>query len=284
MAEPTGTLRLLERAGFFNNALNNPEYMSPLWEYAVLFGIGLIAGFVNVLAGGGSMITVPVMVFLGLPGPIANGTNRIAILVQNLVAVVTFFRKGLSDFKLSLILLTCTLPGAVIGALAGTQLRGVWFNRTLAVVMVLMLVSMWAEKGLKPKANVPSPAVEPKGKRLLWGCLLMTGIGFYGGFIQIGVSLILMPVLNRVLGIDLVRVNMHKVFIIFGYTIVALSIYAWKLDIAWLLGCALAVGNGIGGWAGATMSIKRGEQFIQILLNVALVVFIIKLLLFSGSG
>ena len=142
--------------------------MTPLWEYAILFGVGLIAGFVNVLAGGGSMITVPVMVFLGLPGHIANGTNRIAILVQNFVAVVTFFRKGLSDFKLSLLLLACAMPGAVIGALAGTQLRGVWFNRTLAVVMVLLLVSMFAKKGLKPKPDVASPAAEPKGRRLLW--------------------------------------------------------------------------------------------------------------------
>tara|TARA_B100001964_G_C14077779_1_gene528798 strand:- start:59 stop:877 length:819 start_codon:yes stop_codon:yes gene_type:complete len=267
---------------FFNNILNDLEDMTPLWEYAFLFGIGLIAGFVNVLAGGGSMITVPVMVFLGLPGHIANGTNRIAILVQNLVAVVTFFRRGLSDFKLSLLLLACTLPGAVVGALAGTQLRGAWFNRTLAVVMVLLLIFMWAKKGLKPKADLASPAVEPKGKRLLWGCVLMIGIGFYGGFIQIGVSLMLMPLLNRVLGIDLVRVNMHKVFIIFGYTIFALSIYAWRLDIRWLLGCALALGNGIGGWAGATMSVQKGERLIRILLNVALVAFIIKLLLFSA--
>ena len=112
----------------------------------------------------------------------------------------------------------------------------------------------------------------------------MIGIGFYGGFIQIGVSLLLMPLLNRVLGIDLVRVNMHKVFIVFGYTIVALSIYAWRLDIRWFLGCALALGNGIGGWAGATMSIHKGERFIRILLNVALVAFIVKLLLFSGQG
>ena len=89
-----------------------------------------------------------------------------------------------------------------------------------------------------------------------------------------------MPLLNRVLGIDLVRVNMYKVFIICGYTVVALAIYAWRLDIQWLLGGVLAAGNGIGGWAGATLSVKRGERLIGILLNVVLVAFVIKLICF----
>lgn len=251
-------------------------------DYAILFGVGLVAGFINVLAGGGSMLTVPTMLFLGLPAPIANGTNRIAILVQNLVAVTTFFRKGLAEFKLSLMLTLCTLPGAVAGAMVGTQLQGAWFNRTLAGVMVLLLLLMWVKKSPRVQGKTPSVPVRPTGRRMAWGCLLMVGIGFYGGFIQIGVSLLLMPLLHRVMGIDLVRVNMHKVFIISGYTIIALAIYAWKLDIRWILGSVLATGNGIGGWLGATLSVRKGDRFIQILLNVVLVVFVIKLLFFPG--
>ena len=93
------------------------------WQGIVLVLVGTAAGFVNVMAAGGSMISVPVMVFMGIPGPVANGTNRIAILAQNTTAVITFFRKGYSDFRLSMSLSLCALPGAVIGAFIGTRLE-----------------------------------------------------------------------------------------------------------------------------------------------------------------
>ena len=108
----------------------------------------------------------------------------------------------------------------------------------------------------------------------------MVGIGFYGGFIQIGVSLILMPLLNGVFKMDLVRVNMHKVFVIFGYSIVALAIFAWRVNIHWGLGIALAAGTGAGGFLGASLSIRHGENWIRTLLQIVLVVFVIKLLFF----
>ncbi|MFT6051998.1 MAG: putative membrane protein YfcA, partial [Halioglobus sp.] len=94
-----------------------------LWQAAVLVAVGAVAGFLNVLAGGGSLLTVPVMIFMGIPGPVANGTNRIAILAQNLSAITAFFNKGFSDFKLSLSLAACALPGAILGALLGVQLH-----------------------------------------------------------------------------------------------------------------------------------------------------------------
>ena len=112
------------------------------WQLLLLFAVGCIAGFMNVMAGGGSLMAMPVMVFLGLDGPWANGTNRVAIFAQNVSAVIGFFRQGFYDFKLSLTLLACTLPGALAGAWLGTYLRGRWFNWTLAVVMIAVLVLM----------------------------------------------------------------------------------------------------------------------------------------------
>ena len=99
------------------------------------------------MAGGGSLLTVPVMVFMGLPGPVANGTNRIAILAQNLTAVCHLRARGFSDFRLSLSLAVCAIPGAVAGALLGTQLDGVWFNRALALIMVGVMLIMHFDKG-----------------------------------------------------------------------------------------------------------------------------------------
>ena len=245
-----------------------------LWQGGLLVAVGIIGGFVNVMAGGGSLITVPVMIFMGLPGPVANGTNRIAILAQNLTAVVTFAKRGFSDFRLSLTLAACAIPGAVAGALVGAQLEGVWFNRALAVIMVGVMLVMHFDRG----ATEQSEDHQPTRRQLLNGHLLMVGAGFWGGFIQLGVGFILMPILNRAMGLDLVRTNMHKVFIIAVYTVVALAIFASQVELMWAVGLALAVGNSIGGYLGAHFTISKGEHLIRLVLNLVLVAFIIKLL------
>lgn len=249
-----------------------------LWQDLLLAVIGVVAGFLNVMAGGGSLLTVPVMVFMGMPGPVANGTNRIAIVAQNITAVITFFRRGFSDFRLSLTLAACAVPGAVLGAWVGTRLEGIWFNRVLALIMIGVMIVM----SVKPKPTKPESDRQPAGlserQRTVWAHVLMIGAGFYGGFIQIGVGFILMPILHRVLGLDLVRVNMHKVFIVLCYTIAALAVFASQLQLMWIAGASLAVGNSIGGWLGAHTAVRRGEQWVRFVLNAVLVVFVIKLL------
>lgn len=248
-----------------------------LWQLAVLSLVGIVAGFLNVMAGGGSLLTVPIMVFMGIPGPVANGTNRIAILAQNITAVSTFFRRGFSEFRLSLTLAACTLPGAVAGALLGTRLEGVWFNRTLAIIMLGVMLIMALDKG----RNTSVANSQPNRRQLLWGHTLMVGVGFYGGFIQLGVGFIIMPVLHRVMGFDLVRTNMHKVFIVACYTVAALWVFASQLEILWIVGLALALGNSIGGWVATVVQVKQGDRYIKIILNVVLIGFIIKLLFFA---
>lgn len=245
-----------------------------LWQAGLLVAVGIAAGFLNVMAGGGSLLTVPVMVFMGLPGPVANGTNRIAILAQNITAIATFARRGFKDFRLSLTLAACSLPGAIAGALLGVQLHGVWFNRALAIIMVGVMLVMYFDK----RTAQDSETYQPTGRQLLHGHLLMVVVGFWGGFIQLGVGFIIMPVLNRVMGLDLVRTNMHKVFIVAVYTIVALVIFASQVELVWMIGIALAVGNSIGGYLGTHFAISGGERMIRRVLNVILIIFIIKLL------
>jgi uncharacterized membrane protein YfcA len=247
------------------------------WQLVLLALAGLVSGFMNVMAGGGSLLTVPIMLFMGIPGPVANGTNRIAILAQNVTAATTFFRRGYSDFKLSLSLAACSIPGAIVGAMVGVRLEGVWFSRTVAAIMLGVMLIMWLDRGNSAAADQQA---EPSRTRLIWGHLLMVGVGFYGGFIQLGVGFIIMPVLNRVMGFDLVRTNMHKVFIIGCYTAVALLVFATQVEMLWLVGLVLAVGNSAGGWLAARVQIKQGEQIVRKVLNVVLVLFIIKLLFF----
>ncbi|NND66533.1 MAG: sulfite exporter TauE/SafE family protein [Halioglobus sp.] len=245
-----------------------------LWQVALLIAVGIVGGFLNVMAGGGSLLTVPVMVFMGIPGAVANGTNRIAILAQNITAITTFARRGFRDFRLSLSLAACALPGAIAGAMVGVQLQGAWFNRALALIMIGVMLLMHFDRGTQQQAE----GHKPSRKQLVAGHSLMVAAGFWGGFIQIGVGFIVMPILNRVMGLDLVRTNMHKVFIIAVYTVAALVVFASQLELLWLVGLALAVGNSIGGYLGAHFTITRGERLIRIVLNTVLAAFIVKLL------
>ncbi len=248
-----------------------------LWQLALLTATGALAGIINVMAGGGSLMSVPMMLFLGVPGPVANGTNRISIIAQNIVAVRTFFRRGFSDLRLSLSLAAAATPGAILGALVGVRLDGVWFDRVLAVVMIGVLILM--QLPTKKRSGESLPLTR---ERLILGHVLMFLAGCWGGFIQIGVGFILMPILHRVMGMDLVRTNMHKVFIALSYNIIAVAIFASAVSIHWQFGLALALGNSIGGYLGARFSVQGGEVWIRRVFTLVLVIFIAKLLLPLG--
>lgn len=249
-------------------------------EAIALIIVGVIAGFLNIMAGGGSMVSVPTLIFLGIPGPVANGTNRLAILAESITSISTFFRRGIADLKLSLSLAACTIPGAILGAYIATGLRGDRFNQILAVIMVGVLILMWW--GDRKKSTVASDQSQAMTrKQFVWGHVLMVGAGFWGGFIQIGVGFILMPILHKVMGMDLIRTNMHKVFVVLVYTIVALAVFASQIEINWMVGLYLAIGSAVGGWFGTHFQISKGVGAIKIILNIVLIAFVIKLLFFS---
>lgn len=246
------------------------------FELLLLAFAGFASGWINVIAGGGSLLTVPVMVFMGLPGPVANGTNRISIIAQSLSAVTAFRSKGLSDFRLSATLAAAASFGAFFGAQLGVKLDGVWFNRVVAAVMIAVMILMATGED----KSRPRPDASAKAKNLGLGHALMIGAGFWGGLIQIGVGFLLMPILYRVMGLDLVRVNMHKVFIALVFTTVAFFIFAARVDIVWDAGVALAIGTAVGGWMGAHATIRKGEKFIKRALIAVLAAMALKLLFF----
>lgn len=241
-----------------------------IWQGVLLAAVGVIAGFLNVIAGGGSLLVLPTLVFMGIDGAVANGTNRVAIIAQNIASVTGFSKQGYSDIKTSLTLSFCALPGAALGAYFGTRVSGELFERILGGLMVFLMVIMSRKSKKTGDEGLP--------QRTVLGHVLMVGIGFYGGFIQAGVGFFLMAVLNRVMGLDLVRVNMHKVFIVGVYTLVALAFFVSQGQVIWLIGIVLAVGNAIGGWLGAHFAVKKGERFIRVILNVVLIVMAIRLL------
>lgn len=255
-----------------------------VWQLGLLAVLGVVAGILNVVAGGGTLLTLPVMILMGIPAPTANGTNRVAILAQNLTAITSFKSRGFSDFKLSLTLALAALPGAVAGAWTGTLVRGVVFNRLLAAIMIGVIVLMAVEhvrKSRKAVASAKAPAaagIEMTKTRLVLGHVCMIGVGFYGGFIQAGVGFLVIAAMHNVMGLDLVRVNMHKVFVIAVYTLAALIVFVMRGHVLWIVGLTLAVGNSVGGWIGAQLSVTKGEGFIRVVLYLALTAMAIKLL------
>ncbi len=224
----------------------------------------------NVTAGGGSTLTLPSLIFLGLDSAAANGTNRIAILLQNISAVYSFKQENYKQFDISLKLSLLTLPGSIIGALLAIKIGDELFQKILAVVMIGIIISMI----IPTKKNVE----ENKSNKISWQTYIaMIFVGFYGGFIQVGVGFILMATLKYLMKLNLVYINMHKVFIILVYTIPALLVFIISKNINWFMGFGLAAGNMIGGWWGAKLSVKKGEKFIRMFLMAAIFVIALKL-------
>ena len=237
----------------------------------ILFAVGAVAAFINVNAGGGSSLTLPVLIFLGLDPSVANGTNRVAILFQNVSAVYSFKTEKFYELKNSLILSALTLPGAIAGAIIAVKISDDLFEKILAVVMIFIIITM-----LLPKKKVDKVK---EGFVIDWKITLsMIIVGFYGAFIQVGVGFLLMASFQYLMKLDLIRVNMHKVFVVLVFTVPALLVFILTDNINWYYGLILAAGNAFGGWWGAKMSVKKGEKFIKFVLIIAIFIMAIKLL------
>ena len=244
-----------------------------LLRWLLLFGVGVVSGFLNVLAGGGSVLTLPVLIFLGLDGALANGTNRVAILVQNISSAAGFHRARGYPWRRVVTYSLWTLPGAVAGAFFATSVSDATFRTILGVIIIGVVITIIVPRsailgGRAPADRPPSPWIYPA----------LLGIGFYGGFIQVGVGFLFMAALYHLLQFDLVSVNMYKVLIVLVYTVPALLIFMWNGSVDWAVGLSLAGGSALGGWFAVKSSIRGGERVIRIALVAALLIMGAKLL------
>jgi uncharacterized membrane protein YfcA len=237
------------------------------WVLLLLPCVGVVVGFMNVMAGGGSALSMPILIVLGLEPATANGTNRVAILVQNGAAVESFRRRGYFEPRRSLGLAVCTLPGAIIGAMAAVVVDPLLFRRLLAAVLVMAVVMM---------ARPPNRSARSRQRPVL-AHIAAVGVGFWGGFMQAGVGFLLMPLLERLMAFDLVRVNMHKVFIVGCFTIPALAVFVAEGHVWWLGGAALAVGNAVGARLGARVTVEGGERVIRWVFVAAALVLAVRM-------
>jgi uncharacterized protein len=240
-----------------------------LWSYVILIAAGIVASMVNVLAGGGSFLTLPILIFLGLPTTVANGTNRVGVVMQNVSAVWGFHRAGVLDWRWAITVSLPALAGATLGTWAAFYVSDELFRRLLAIVMVFATAATLF-------APPPRAEVRPDAARswIVWAGFFV--VGLYGGFLQAGVGLIVLAITSWS-GLDLVRGNAIKVVSVFLLTVLALSIFAAGNSVHWPMGLALAVGNTIGGLLGVRIAVRKGHRWIKGFVTIVVIVFAIRL-------
>jgi uncharacterized membrane protein YfcA len=245
-----------------------------LWQIPALMLVGVIAGFLNVLAGGGSLLTLPLLIFFGLPAATANGTNRVAIFCQNIFAITGFKRQGVFPIRLALLCMPPALLGSYLGANLAISVDEMLFRRLLAMIMVGVLLFMVFDpmKRLRSQERPMTPM------RTVVLVVSFFGVGVYGGFVQAGVGFLIITAL-LVHGLDLVRINAVKVLVIFAFTAVALGVFIVHGQVDYVLGLSLAVGNSLGGWIATHYAVKKGHDWIKRFVIVTVLVFALRLLL-----
>jgi len=246
------------------------------FDYVLLIGVGFLAGFINTIAGGGTLLTMPMLIFMGLPPSVANGTNRVAILIQTAIGVKGFQSKGVTTHPFSAYLGVSALFGSLIGAQIAVDIKGDTFNKILAIVMALVVLMIL----FKPKVSISEMVERTTGKYLYISIIVFFFLGIYGGFINAGIGfmmLILLPYVNR---LSLVKSNATKVAVVCMYTVGAVFMFAINDKINWKYGFILAIGNASGAWISSRWSVEKGDKVVKVFVVVMISVLSVKLWFF----
>ena len=250
--------------------------MEEWYHYVLLIVVGFAVGFINTVAGGGTLLSLPVLIFLGLPPNVANGTNRVAIVIQTAFAIAGFKSKGVTTFPFNAYLGASALLGAIIGASIAVDIDGAVFNKILAVIMIAVILIIV----FKPKINLKDVHERLTGKYLWLGMLAFFFFGIYGGFINAGLGFIIILFLHFFNHMSLVRANATKVAVVCIYTLSALVVFILNDKVNWAVGFVLAIGNATGAWIASRVSVNKGDGFIKTFLLVVVVIMAIKLWFF----
>jgi uncharacterized membrane protein YfcA len=215
--------------------------------YPLAIVAGIVAGVINTLAGSGSLVTLPMLVFLGLPSNVANATNRVGVVLQNIVGISTFQRSGKLNLSNSSWLVLAALPGAVAGAWLASNLGKAEMDLIIGIIMVVMLFVILFE----PEKWLRQHSLVQEGRPSIWILLLFVGIGFYGGFIQASVGILILAAMVLGMNYSLAHANAIKLMIVLVVTAAALVIFINQGLIHWGFGLLMAVGQSIGAWGAA---------------------------------
>lgn len=238
----------------------------------VLILAGIVVGFINTLSGGGSVISLSLLILLGLPANIANGTNRISIFFQTFSSVGSFTKQKMFDSWKPVILSIPATIGAVLGAALAVDVNKRVIEIAMAVAMVVMVFFLFYKPDRWLKEN---PAL--LAKKTNWQqVVIFFGVGFYGGFIQVGVGYFLLMSLVLGVGYDLVKANAVKNLIVFFYAIFALLVFVIDGKINYLYGLILSAGSIIGALLASFLAVKKGAGFIRAVILASVILTILQ--------
>jgi uncharacterized membrane protein YfcA len=256
------------------------EFLSLEWyHYVMIIGAGVIAGFINTLAGSGSLLTLPLLMFIGLPPNVANGTNRISIMLQSLIGTLGFRKQAALDLKSGFSLGLPSVLGSIAGALLALTLNARSMERAVGILMVIMFFFVL----FKPEVWLKGKKEQHVHASSMVNFVIFFLIGVYGGFIQAGVGFFLLGGLVLGAGMDLVKANAIKNFLVFLYTPFALFIYIMAGQVDYKAGLILSVGSMAGAWLGTKTAISWGPAFIRYVLLIAVLASAIQLLFFGTT-
>ncbi|MCC6877301.1 MAG: sulfite exporter TauE/SafE family protein [Sandaracinaceae bacterium] len=236
--------------------------------FAVVLIAGAVAGFVNTVAGGGSLLTLPALMLAGLPAPVANGTNRLAIVAQSISGTVAFHRQGMLPTKAIVPIVLPTVAGAIGGAALATQSPAWLLEPILIATMIGMAILMVIKPGVLPERREDEAPRSPWSPAGLAGLVLA---GAYGGFVQAGVGFVLLAVLGGLLRYDAVRGNALKVVCTLVFTLPALAIFAYAGQIRWEHAVILAIGNALGSQLGVRFAVRVPAKVLRAFVVVSVV-------------
>jgi len=243
----------------------------PLHLLPLFIPISIVGGFMNTVAGGGSILTYPILILLGYPPQVANGTIRVTVMLQNLVAVPAYAREGKFLPKESLLLGTVAIPSAFLGSMVAARLNPDPFRDVSAILLLLVLGTVF----LNPRAWLREKSVD----RIRWGRVLawMTLVGFYGGFFQLGVGVPFLAAAVLAGGWDLLSANSLKVTVVLLYTAIPVLVF-WKYgQIDWTAGLILGAGHMVGAWIGARSAARKGPGWVRWVIVAAVVAAVTKM-------
>jgi len=239
-----------------------------LVEIIILIVSGLLVGFINTLAGGGSIISLSILMFLGLPANVANGTNRIAIFIQNIAAVGSFRQQKVLDHKKGFWLAIPATLGSVVGAMIATDMNEEIIEKAIAIVMLVMMVVIL----YKPQRWLKGQ-IELQEKRIsFWQVILFFFIGIYAGFLHMGVGYALLAGIVLGAGYDLVKANAIKVLIILIWSPITLLIFILNDQVNFAYGIILSIGNFVGALIASRMAVKKGASFVRWVIIIVILI------------
>jgi uncharacterized membrane protein YfcA len=237
----------------------------------LVIGVGFCSGFLNVLAGGGSLLSIPLLVFMGLDVSVANATNRVGVLFQNVVAAHQFHKKSLVTVEDSAFFGLPAMAGALVGTFGAVNLD----ERYLSVAVAILITAMAVLLLVKPDMWEREREV-PVSKWII--AVFMFIIGIYGGFVQAGVGFFLLWAIVGAAGKDLLHANALKVVIVALFTTLSLAIFLYHGLVDFYLGTLLAIGNFVGGAMGARFAILKGNRWLRWILSIVVTVSAVQML------